>query len=399
MVRKIPWFLLAALVPYIAWGQTIGGTWSGKISLIPTVGFNCTTLELSYSITEGWKISSISDFFGTDGWVWQEFGAKGSLGPVNVEFLSLFGPKGPVFLYAQSTASFSIAGFDVALHSAYVGPDVSGIYFSGGPSGGTVTTVKTEVDGGSVSLEAGFGARLTDLSAPFTITYTGAGTFTKAYEVDPFPGGLEFTYFKLSVEDLAFLCCGITLDFAFAFTKTSGFDYVRFALDDLFSLCCGISFGIEVEFGTDYKRVTPKVSWEGVDACVTVYGDLQFDHNVLDGWELYGFGISCKLGECYGLEFLTAFDVAALEEIIGDVFAEGEFEYVKLTVCGPACCGETWDLGITVFFQDTTGPLFGVSRLVIENTLPLMANFSVTVSFEIAIPDGPSLDLGWEFEF
>jgi hypothetical protein len=353
------------------------------------------TFELSYSFLEDWKITSTSDFLGSDGWVWQEFKVGGEFSFIDFELLSLFGPVGPAFLYTQLTFSFSIAALDVTVYSAYVGPDIPGVYFSGGPSGGAVTVISTEVDDVALEIEAGFGAQLTGL----TITYIGVGTFTKSYPVDPFPGGLEFTYFKLTANDIPFLCCGLTLDVAFSFTKLKGFEYVKFVLKDLFNLCCDISLDVTLAFYTTAKEVSLKPHWGGIEGCVTVYGDLQFTHSIVEGWELYGFKIFCQLEECYGIEFLTAFNVAAVEGIIGDVFEGDEFEYVKLTACGPACCDGTWDLAITVFFQDLSGPLFGVSRFVIDVSVPLMENLTITTSFEIAIPGGPSLDLGWEFSF
>ncbi len=397
MGRKL--LLIFALFPVVVWGQALEGRWSGEIALLPSVMLNVTSLEISYSFLESWKITATGDFLGTDGWVWQEFDTSGGFGFANVELLTLFGPRAPAFLYTQLSTSFSIAGLDIDLYSAYVGADIPGIYFSGGPSGGAVISVATQVDGLDVELELGFGARLTDPDSPFTITYIGVGTSTKTYLVDPFPGGLEFTYLELSLTDIPFLCCWITLDFTFSFAKEEGFEYVKFALNDLFTLCCDIAFGIDVIFGVGYKEVMPKFTWGGLEACVTVYGDIVAGNALIEAWELYGFKVTCELEGCYGAEFLTAFDVAAVEEIVGDIFEGDEFEYAKLTTCGPACCDGTWNVEITAYFQDVAGPLFGISRLVVEVEVPLLDVLTVNAAFEMAIPGGPSLDLGWEFSF
>jgi len=56
-------------------------------------------------------------------------------------------------------------------------------------------------------------------------------------------------------------------------------------------------------------------------------------------------------------------------------------------------------MSIGAFFQETTGNLFGLSRFLIEAKVPLMESLSLTSSLEVAIPGGPSLDVGWEFVF
>ncbi len=385
------------LLPLVVSAQNIGGRWQGEVRLLPSppqLISNTLELELSWN---KWSLTSSAELLGADGWVWQEFTAKGILGPVDIESVSLFGPAGPVFLYQMFKASIDYAGAGITLYSAYVGPDVPGVYFVGGPSGGTVLEIKTSLSDIDVETEIGFGARLADPSAPFSINYTGAGTYSKEYSVDPFPGGFKFTYLELTVKDVLFICCDIKLDFGFAFTKEHGFDYATFTLKDLFRLCCGISFDLSVTFRTDSKEVSVDVNWPGIEGCVTVYGDAQFADNVVGGLEIYGFKIACELAECHSVEFLTAFDVAEVEEIIGDVFEGDEFEYVKLTSCGPACCGGTWDLSLTVFFQDVAGPLFGISRFLVEASVPIMDALTVTTSLEIAVPAGPSLTVGWDF--
>ena len=395
MGRRVLAILL--LLPLVVSAQNIGGRWQGEVLLLPSpprLVSNILELDLSWS---EWSLISSAEFLGADGWVWQEFTVKGILGPVDIESVSLFGPAGPVFLYQMLKASIDYGGAAITLYSAYVSPDVPGVYFTGGPSGGTVLEIETSLNDLDVEAEIGFGARLTDPWAPFSINYTGVGTYTKGYLVDPFPGGFEFTYLELAIKDIPFICCDIKLDFAFAFTKDHGFDHVKFTLKDLFQLCCDLSFDVSVTFRTDSKEVSVGVNWPGIEGCVAVYGDAQFANNVVEGLEIHGFMIYCELAECYSVEFLTAFDVAEMEMIIGDVFKGDEFEYAKLTACGPACCGGTWDLSLTVFFQDVTGPLFGLSRFLVEVSVPLMDALTITTSLEIAIPTGPSLTVGWDF--
>jgi hypothetical protein len=409
MGRKI--CVLFFLLSTIGWAQTIGGSWTGELAVVPVLSLTSTSFELYFEFVDGWTLTSRSDFLGADGWVWQEVGLKGSLGFAEVEFTTVFGPKAPAFLYAMARASASIEGVDIDLYAASVGPDTAS-YFSGGPSGGMVAVVATDLDGVSLRGEIGIGARLTDPWAPFTITYSGLDTYTKDFLIDPFPGGLEFTYFQLTLEGLS-ICCGVSFDLEFSFTKWDGFEYIKFFVADLFQLCCGTEVDLSVTFATNAKSISVEPHWAGLEGCVQVFGDVQFADSLLGGLELYGFRILCELQECYSIEVLTAFR-PDLFYVVDDellvapahvpyqaepLFDRNEFEYVKLSACGAACCGGTWTLDIWAFFRETSGTLFGLSRIFVEMEIPLLTNFSVASTLEVAIPGGPSLSIGWAFTF
>ncbi len=228
-------------------------------------------------------------------------------------------------------------------------------------------------------------------------------TYTFTAEVEPVSvevvlddvcTGIQFKEATITLTDLS-LCCGITYDAELHFTKCEGFDYIKFSAD-LFELCCDISFGVDVTFGVDYKKVKPKFSWAGIEGCVTVWGDVQekVGEVGVEGWELYGYKIFCELAECYSLEFVTAFNVSKVEDIIGDVFKGDEFEYISIGACGPACCGGTWTLDATIYF-DNAGGLFGISRFAVDTEVPIMD--ALTLSFSFESPD--TISVGWEFTF
>jgi hypothetical protein len=205
--------------------------------------------------------------------------------------------------------------------------------------------------------------------------------------------GNMFKDVTLTLSDLS-LCCGITYDAELYFTK-HGFQFLKFSADDLFSLCCDISLGIEVEFGVDYKRVTPKFTWAGITGCVNVYGDLQLGGANVGGLEIYGLKLRCDIGDCSWLEVLTAFDVAKIEEIFGaDIFFDQEFQYVKLGTCGLACCGENYNLTVTAFFGG--GGLFDITRIWLDVEVPLTDDLRFIVNFSPTIPE---LYLGWTWKF
>jgi len=240
-----------------------------------------------------------------------------------------------------------------------------------------------------------------DLSILFLLPSYMTYTFTAEVEpvsvevvLDDVCTGMQFKEVTITLTDLS-LCCGITYDAELHFTKCEGFDYAKFSAD-LFEICCGISFGVDVTFGVDYKKVEPKFSWTGIEGCVTVWGDLQekVGEVGVEGWELYGYKIFCELAECYSLEFVTAFNVSKVEDIIGDVFKGDEFEYIAIGACGPACCGGTWTLDATIYF-DNAGGLFGASRLTVDTEVPIMD--ALTLSFSFESPD--TISVGWEFTF
>jgi len=214
--------------------------------------------------------------------------------------------------------------------------------------------------------------------------------------VDPFPGGFEFRYLKLSAEGVPF-CCGISLDLGFSFTK-EGFDAFSATLKSI-PLCCGISFDASVTFTTTGKSVEIEPKWEGITGCFAVYGDVNFQApGAIQGVVIYGFKVRCELAECNYLEVLTAFDPNYfVYNRIAD-FQNGEFEYVKLGFCGAGCCGGKWQLGLSAYFKPS-GALFGLSRILADFSLPIMANLTVDVGLSAPVGGLASLTVGWTFTF
>ncbi|MFN3346233.1 MAG: hypothetical protein ACK42E_00240 [Candidatus Bipolaricaulaceae bacterium] len=375
----------------LVFGQTLSGSWSAKVSLLPPpVALDSLEFTLQGKLFD-WTVGGRAEFFGTDGWVWQTFFAQGWLGPVSSEWTLLFGPLAPSFLYAYGKYGLLFTGIDLALHTAMVGPN--GPYtFTGGPSGGAVLEFSQKLNGLKLSGELGFGARKQD----FVILYSGVGTYKKILPVDPFPGGLTFTYLKLGLEGVP-LCCGVTMDLGFSFTK-EGFESLTATAKSI-PLCCGISFDTEVEFTTTAKTVSVRPKWAGIEGCLTVYGDAVFSGNAWQGIAVYGFKVRCDLGDCTYVEFLTALNVAKVEEILEeDLFQNTEFERIKLGFCGPGCCGDNWTLDVGLFFKPS-GSLFGLSRVLLDATIPVMANLQVELGLAAVVGGPAGLTVGWTFTF
>lgn len=190
--------------------------------------------------------------------------------------------------------------------------------------------------------------------------------------------GIMFKDLTITLKDVS-LCCGITFTSTFYFTK-AGFQHLTLSMDNLFSPCCGINVGVDIEFGTAYKKVSPRFSWPGISGCFTVYGDVRTSGFSIQGIEIYGWKIRCDLAPCGYIEILTALNVAKIEEIFkADIFFDDEYEMVKIGFCGQGCCGGSWNLAVTTFFSPTGG-LFDIKRMWIDADFPLTKDLKVVLN-------------------
>lgn len=190
--------------------------------------------------------------------------------------------------------------------------------------------------------------------------------------------GIMFKDLTITLKDVS-LCCGITFTSTFYFTK-AGFQHLTLSMDNLFSPCCGINFGVDIEFGTAYKKVSPRFSWPGISGCFTVYGDVRTSGFSIQGIEIYGWKIRCDLAPCGYIEILTALNVVKIEEIFkADIFFDDEYEMVKIGFCGQGCCGGNWNLAVTTFFSPTGG-LFDIKRMWIDADFPLTKDLKVVLN-------------------
>lgn len=408
MKRGIPVLLAVALLGLPALGQ-LSGEWSAEISLLPTLSLTSTSLFLTYA-GAFWTVTSTADFATPWGWVWQEFGVGGALGPLEVAGNMLFGPLIPDFLYAEVITGLTFGGIELGLYTALLGTAVGGYIPPGGGSvGGAAFKAASPLGGGAkLTTTVGFGATLPEDG--FTIWHVSG--LPKTYATDPRPGGLQFTQALLSFTGVS-LCCGITYDATLSFTK-AGFDYLEFTVMDL-PICCGISFDATVKFTVTSKTVELKPKWAGITGCLTVYGDVLYQTatHTWDGIAIYGWKLRCELTECNYIEFLTALanreyfwllpdgsvvydDEPPFPTTAEPVFLGDEFEYLKLRFCGPSCCGGTYSLEIAVYFQPSGG-LFGVSRVAADLRFPILSTLTVNAAFASA--PNLTLAIAWTFGF
>ena len=326
---------------------TIPG-WSQTIERVPDLSIE-TVLTLTYSFG-AFDVTSISKFT-DDGFVSQKFKISGEFGPASLSGYMEFDPSVPTYVKSWLKGTLDFAGVSLT---------------------GKVTHKPNEMH-----------YYLTAEVDPVTVKLSFVDYCT----------GIEFDNVLVSLDDLSF-CCGITYDASLYFTK-EGFEYVKFTVDSLFDLCCGISFGAGVEFGLDYKKLSLDVNWAGIENCITVYGDVQWEEelNKVAGLDIYGWKIVCELAECTKLEILTALDPTYKK--FKNIFEGDEFEYIKASFCGPGCCGGSWNFDSTIFFQPS-GTLFGITRVKLNFTFPVMD--SLTVKFGGEVPEN-SFSFGWSLTF
>lgn len=385
--------LLLLLFSFAGFGQEFGGSWSAQMHLLPDIGFHSTSLTVDYSFA-GWTFSSTGEFFEDGLWAWQSFNATGRIGPFELDSTVLFGPIAAAFLYTSNRAKFTAFGVDFTLHTAMIGPNIPGYVFTGGPSAGAVVQLERRFGEVVFTAITGLGARLQD----FSLVYTGAGMHTLIFPIDPFPGGLCFTYQEFSVTGLSF-CPVRVFDISLRFSAVQGFDYLKISAQNIITLFDVIEIDAVATYRTESKELVLSPRWEGMNACFTIFGDIGFVNNTINAFELHGIKLGYEYAERAEIEMLAAFDVAAVEAIIGDIFQGDEYSYLSLSVLRPGCCPETTDaLGVTAFFQET-GSLFGFSRVLMHANISLGEHLAFNIEVEAPAVGTPRVTLGWTVSF
>ncbi len=334
----------------VGFGQ-ITGEWSADICV---TGDITSDLTLCYNVS-GLDICSVSGF-GDTGWATQKFTLGGGFGPFSVTGSMTFSPATVTYTKSDITTKFDFAGIALGLKVEH---------FAAGTALKGCAQTPTE---GSLRYT------LTGTVAPITLELTFIDCCT----------GTEF-YSLLATAQMP-ICCGIVLDAAFSFTK-AGFDYLSFSGIRV-PICCGIYVDLGVKFTVDTKTVTAEWGFEGLDAegCFEVYAAPVIDEDLgfLDGLSVAGFKISCTFGECNGVEFVTFLAPEYAEDYDYDFNTDcGEFEYIGFTFCGAACCGGQYNGAIKIYFG-TEGGLFDVTRIGAEFSIPLMENFTLDITTNIA---------------
>lgn len=366
--------VLLAFVGFSAFGiGTFSGKWEATVQLLPSVGLTKNVLTINYT-DFGWTFTGELKFTSA-GFDSAKFGVSGALGPFSLKGNMWFNAVTPAYLASDLATSFDLAGLSLGLTVRHWTPDNGRWNYEWYPD--------TDPCAGQTG-EGFLQYILTAKVDPISIKLRFADCCT----------GAAFQDLLVKVTGIG-LCCGISLNAEFSFTK-AGFNYLKLSGIEI-PLCCGVSLTASVKFKTDAKEVTTGLEFAGfADACFTVYADALKEGNAWVGIDIYGWKIKCSLGDCSYFEVLTALNVDKVEEILDNpyLFLGDEFEYMKLGFCGAGCCGGQYSVGISVFFQES-GSLFGITRIAADMSIPIMSNLTAKVSFSSA----PTLSIGWVFTF
>jgi hypothetical protein len=341
------------------------GEWDTNIHVLPSLSLDYTKLTLNYDVA-GWTFSGVATFSGST-FSDMDFSVSGTLGAITIEGSMAFDPTGPAYESSSVSASLDFAGVSFGLDISH--------------------TVQT----------SSYKYCLTDSVAEMVYALSvAADPISADITFVDCCSGIYFHDLSVTLSGIS-LCCGVTYDATFVFTKAEGFDSLTFEINDVFPICCGISFDIAVTFTTEGKTIslTPKLAGIG-EACFELYADLEKSGGsgedlYLNGIRVDGWKIYCELAECNYIEF-----VSFLSPDNADLYGypEGTYEYVKLGFCGPGCCGGEYSVDIAVNFTKSTA-LFGIDSISANVSLPLMENFVLNISFS----SNNNLDIGWTFTF
>ena len=403
MKRALAVCTVLAVLGFSAFGI---GTFSGKWSFTycpmgSATGITVNTLTVNYA-DFGWTFTNAIDLANSGLYT----KAAGAFGPFSLTGEMWFSISGAAYMGGRLATSLDFAGVSLGFKVLHWDTDYNANFFtSSSVYPFTTPFYEYPVLQSSPCQTAGSYGMLYILTGkvdPISVRLSFVDCWS----------GIQFYDAYLWLDNLG-LCCGVALDAELHFTK-SGFDYISFSGLNI-PLCCGVSFDVGVKFETGGKSISITPEFGGLgEACFEIWGDVlsdgaqtssgQFVNLQWTGIEIYGFKIKCSLGDCSYLEIVEAFDVSWVNTYklpSVDAFNTdcGEYEYVKLGVCGAGCCGGQYTGTFWVYFGN--GKLFGITRIKGSLSIPVMSNFTLNFSttFAVANCTTTSFCFGWTFSF
>ncbi len=288
-------FILALSGAVLAAGP-FSGSWEMEIGLSPqqTKPFSAFSSTLNVGFTLGFlTLKSSSDFI-IDGWLWQEFGLRASIGFISFDGVMLFKPQSGSFLYTQGILTFDFDPFVLRWYSAMTGADSP--Y---GANYGHVLNLYGEVLGGAFSFESStfFGADLSGISFTQVSSSTTSSLLTKTYKTDPTISpvtcNLCFSGEVLTFEASMFGCIDLTSTTTFAST---GFESqeIELVFQHLFGVPLDLTLSYYFSLQTASHTFVP--SLETDYGCLRIYSHLLGSGGTITGIEIYGVEFSATLG-------------------------------------------------------------------------------------------------------
>jgi hypothetical protein len=381
---------LLAVFGVLAFGAApfpgFSGKWDTTVCILPSTSLT-SALTLTTNVA-GFDVSGYFRFtaLGIDR---VSFSTSGALGPFSLKSGMYFNPSVPEYMGSYLSTSLDFAGLGIGFDVYHWDTDYNDCFFAG-----TCWPFLKWLDGDNpCTAPGGFGMAyvLSTKVDPLAVKVIFADCCT----------GIEFYKSIITLKGLG-ICCGVSLDAELSFLKEKGFDYLKLSGIEI-PLCCGVSLTATITFTVDAKSLETGLKFAGLgDACFTVYGDAIKSGNAWTGIDIYGWKIKCALGDCNYVEFLTALNPSAIEDILGDIFYDpcGEYEYVKMGFCGAGCCGGKYTVDLSIYFG-SNGGIFDITRLVYSVKIPIMSNFTLNISgtARAATCVSNSFCLGWTFTF
>jgi hypothetical protein len=407
MKRALAVFSVLAVLGFSAFGiGTFSGKWSFTLCpLGSTTGITVNTLTVNYA-DFGWTFTNAIDLANSGLYT----KAAGAFGPFSLTGEMWFSISAGEYMGGRLATSLDFAGLSLGFKVLHWDTDYNANFF----------TSKSVYP-----FTRPFREYPILTASPCTQTGAYGMLYILTGKVDPVNmrlsfvdccSGIQFYDAYLWLDNLG-LCCGVALDAELHFTKTGGFDYIYFSGLNI-PLCCGVSFDLGIELTPSGKSIyiTPEFGGLG-EACFEIWGDVLYDgiqtstgkwvgpDLLWKGIEIYGFKIKCSLGDCSYLEIVEAFDVSWVNTYklsTTEAFSSacGEYEYVKLGVCGAGCCGGQYTGTFWVYFG-SNGGLFDITRIIGSLSIPVMSNFTLNLSgtFAVANCATTSFCFGWTFSF
>ena len=401
----------------------LSGSWTSGVTFRPNGDFyqfirSLESLLVVDYTTTGFAATSTSQFM-LLGYIWQEFGAVGTLGAFGFQTDFLFGPSTANYIYAQFIASLSIAGMDLGLYVAQLSDAVLG----GGADGAAIRLAGSVGAIDVVSITE-MGAKIADADFDgITIVHAGSG-LERSYVTDPVVFGQGFTGEKVTVSGLSFGCVNdITTTL---YITCAGFDFIKFEVDEIASGLSWLTLDLDLTFQTTVKTIglTPALVL-GEALCIDVYAEVLTDapvgtnttntiydaYNSITGIGIYGLGFSYSW-DGITIKELTVFDTgryaittpeygSVLEEIVeaiedGHEYYDLYWELFSIEVENDGCCGGTNRFLANTYFNKNETALFGWGMTHLEAEMAINSTISFSTKLEVSTAGADYLGFGVE---
>jgi len=413
MTRRFTAAILAVgFAGLTAFAVPFGFTWETTVSLAPDGGTLVDGFQSIVAIdyTEsGFTGTSYSEFHAF-GFLWQEFGAEGRIGFLDLSADVLFGPSTSEYLYAQLIAEIELGALGFGCYYAQLSDAVLG-----GVADGFALRMAGAVGALDVVSITEFGTRIADEDFDgIEIVHTASG-FSRSYVTDPVVAGQGFTGQKVTVSGLSIGCVEeieTTL-----YLTCGGFEFLSFELAGIDTGIPWLTFDLEIAFEVQTKTVSVTPGLVIAEAlCVTplfgilpASGGFSLDGIVLGGFDLtYSWnGVTLRDVTILapGRYAITTPEYGSVIETIADAVEDGHdfyadyWELLSLEIDGEACCGGRYALLLNTYFEEGAGGIFGWGMTYFEGSIGIGSATRLNLALTLDPGGLEELAIGFGFDW